>query len=354
MNAPKSYDIIDYPVFSNKNNSLLKKYLTPELFNRLKTKKTINGFSLKQLINSGVLNQESSIGVYPGDIDSYTTFTELLTPVINEYHNYANTSSHEKDFSPFDSNLKNPDPENKYILSTRIRVGRNLAGFPLGPIISKQERNEVETLVSKSLANLKGELSGSYYSIQTMKVEEQKRLIKEHLLFKEGDRFLDAAGLNRHWPEGRGIFFNKERSFLVWINEEDQLRIIAMEKGGNIANVFNRLSEAVASLENSLDFHFDSHLGYITSCPTNLGTAMRASVHIKLPKLSLNLEKFQQKASELNIQIRGLHGEHSKSEGGIFDISNKRRLGLTEKECIMDLYNGVLELISIEKDLYTF
>lgn len=352
MNSHDHAEPIEFPVFSEQNKSLLKKYLTLELFHLLKARKTINGYSFGKLINSGVLNQDSSIGVYAGDIESYSTFAELLTPVIHDYHNYIETSRHRKDFTLLDNEFKNPDPDNNYILSTRIRVGRNLVGFPLGPAISQKERNEVEQKVSKALLNLKDDLSGNYHSLQTMKKEEQQRLIDEHLLFKEGDRFLDAAGLNREWPEGRGIFYNNDRSFLVWVNEEDQLRIISMEKGGDMCSVFNRLSRAVISLEKSLDFLFDNHIGYITSCPTNLGTAMRASVHIKLPGLASDMDLFQKTADDLNIQIRGIHGEHSESEGGVFDISNKRRLGLTEKECIMDLYNGVLKLISIEKTLY--
>lgn len=115
--------------------------------------------------------------------------------------------------------------------------------------------------------------------------DDKQKLIKEHFLFKEGDRFLEAAGLNRDWPEGRGIFHNDQLTFLVWVNEEDQLRIISMENGSDIKNVFERLSRACSHIEKTIKFSFDDHLGYITSCPTNLGTALRASVHIRLPKL---------------------------------------------------------------------
>jgi creatine kinase/arginine kinase len=117
-------------------------------------------------------------------------------------------------------------------------------------------------------------------------------LIEDHFLFKEGDRFLESCGLNRDWPEGRGIFHNKEKTFLVWINEEDQLRIISMQKGADILAVFTRLSKAAADIEKVSKFAHDDHLGYITSCPTNLGTALRASVHVKLPFLAKNKDKF--------------------------------------------------------------
>ena len=107
------------------------------------------------------------------------------------------------------------------INSTRIRVGRNLADFPLGPGITKEQRDKVEELVSGALSKMTGELEGKYYPLKGMKEEEQKQLIEDHFLFKEGDRFLEACGLNRNWPDGRGIFHNNEKTFLTWVNEED-------------------------------------------------------------------------------------------------------------------------------------
>lgn len=123
-------------------------------------------------------------------------------------------------------------------------------------------------------------------------------MIDDHFLFKEGDRFLDACGLNRDWPEGRGIFHNDAKTFLVWINEEDQLRIISMQKGADILAVFTRLSTAAAEIEKVAKFAHDDHLGYITSCPTNLGTALRASVHIKLPLLGKDKKRFNEIADK--------------------------------------------------------
>ncbi|MCK5913391.1 MAG: hypothetical protein KAG12_05895, partial [Desulfuromusa sp.] len=211
--------------------------------------------------------------------------------------------------------------------------------------------NSIESQVAKSLDNLSGELAGTYYPLLGMDETVQKRLIDDHFLFKAGDRFLDAAGLNRDWPEGRGIFHNRDKTFLVWVNEEDQLRIISMQKGGDIEAVFSRLVTAVKEIEKTVSFMFDSRLGYLSSCPSNLGTAMRASVHIRLPKLGADMPVFKSITDSYHLQIRGIHGEHSESESGIFDISNRRRLGVTEIECVQDMYNGVVALIAKEKEL---
>lgn len=186
--------------------------------------------------------------------------------------------------------LKNS--EARMIKSTRIRVGRNLADYPLGPGVTKEQRKEIESKVVQALSSFEGELAGKFYSLSSLSEEERKQLIDDHFLFKEGDRFLEACGLNREWPDGRGIFHNNEKTFLVWVNEEDQLRIISMQNGADIAEVFTRLSKACAHIETVAKFAHDEHLGYITSCPTNLGTALRASVHIHLPLLGERKEEF--------------------------------------------------------------
>ncbi len=340
-----------YPVLPSDCTSLLCKYLTPELYANLKDKKTANGFTLDAAIHSGVDNPDSGIGVYAGDLESYTLFGGLFDPIIEDYHGFMTTDSHQSDLDPSHLNAPNPDPEGAYIVSTRIRVGRNVADLPLGPAISREQRNQIERDVSAALGKLSGALSGSYYTLGDMSDEISKQLIEDHFLFKAGDRFLESAGLNRDWPEGRGIYHNDEKTFLVWINEEDQLRIISMQQGGDILEVFTRLTTAIAEIEKSVPFSYSDHLGYITSCPTNLGTAMRASVHIRLPKLAADMEAFKAITDKHHLQIRGIHGEHSESEGGIYDISNKRRLGVTEVQCVQDMVDGVVELIATEKSL---
>lgn len=160
---------------------------------------------------------------------------------------------------------------------------------------------------------------------------------------------MKACNLNRDWPSGRGIFHNDAKTFLVWVNEEDQLRIISMQPGAGIKEVFDRLCRAAAHIETVLKFSHDEHLGYITSCPTNLGTALRASVHIKLPKLMKNKETFNAIADKYYVQIRGIHGEHTETDDGVFDISNRRRLGRSEAALVQDMIDGVQALIAAER-----
>jgi len=330
---------------------MLCKHLTKEVFEALKDKKTSSGFTLNDAINSGVKNIDSGIGVYAGDAESYELFSALFDPIIEDYHGFTKDDVHKSNLNPDDLNAPNPDPEGKYIVSTRIRVGRNVDNLPLGPAITREQRNKIEKDVSEALTSMKGNLAGTYYPLNGMSEEVSAELIADHFLFKAGDRYLEAAGLNRDWPEGRGIYHNDDKTFLVWINEEDQLRIISMQMGGDIKEVFTRLMTAIEQISKKVSFSYNNHIGYLTSCPTNLGTAMRASVHIALPKLASDMDAFKAITDKYQLQIRGIHGEHSESKGGVYDISNKRRLGVTEVECVQDMVDGVVALIAKEKAL---
>ncbi len=105
------------------------------------------------------------------------------------------------------------------------------------------------------------------------------------------------------------------------------------------------------TIESKIPFSRDDRLGFLTFCPTNLGTTIRASVHIALPKLAADKKKLEEVAAKYNLQVRGTRGEHTESEGGVYDISNKRRMGLTEYQAVREMQDGILEMIKIERSL---
>ena len=115
--------------------------------------------------------------------------------------------------------------------------------------------------------------------------------------------------------------------------------------------VFKRLSDASAKIESKAKFANDDHFGYVATCPTNMGTGLRASVHINLPKLMKSKTLMQSIADKYHVQIRGIHGEHTETDDGVFDISNLRRLGRNEVDLVQDMYDGVKALIKEEKKL---
>lgn len=333
-------------------HSLLKKYLTRSVLDTLKNRKTAMGATLLDVAQSGFENLDSGVGIYAPDAESYTLFKELFDPIIEDYHGgFKPTDKHPaSDFGDLES-LVNVDPENQYVISTRVRCGRSLQGYPFNPCLTEAQYKEMEQKVSSTLKEVDGDLAGTYYPLTGMTKETQQQLIDDHFLFKEGDRFLQAANACRYWPTGRGIYHNDAKTFLVWVNEEDHLRIISMQKGGDLKTVFSRLVKGAKAIEAKVPFSRDERLGFLTFCPTNLGTTIRASVHIKLPKLAADRKKLEEVASRYNLQVRGTSGEHTESVGGVYDISNKRRLGLTEYQAVREMQDGILELIKIEKSL---
>jgi protein-arginine kinase len=328
---------------------LLNKYLVEEVYENLKTITCDCGFTIDDIIASSKVNPDSSIGVYAGCSNCYENFSEIFSPIIKDYHNVSLQNKQPVDLNFIEANDFDNDFDD-FIVSTRIRVGRNLKNFAFPPAISKENRLELESLMIKNFKTFSNELKGQYHSISSMNKQLINELIESHLLFKQGDRFLDAAGCNRDWPEARGIYLSEDKKFIVWVNEEDSLRIISIDKGFNLAQIFNRLIKGIKILDRNLDFARDDNLGFLSSCPTNLGTSMRASVHIKLPKLSLKSD-FKNICSELGLSVRGTHGEHTESKGSIYDISNKARLGLSEIECINVLYKGIKKLVELEKSI---
>lgn len=320
------------------SKSLLKKHLTREIFDKTKNLKTSLGSTLLDCIQSGVENLDSGFGIYAPDAEAYALFAPIFDPMIEEYHAFPSASKHPpRDFGDV-STLGDIDPTGEYVVSTRVRCGRSLDGYPFNPCLTEAQYKEMEQKVSTTLSGLEGELKGKFYPLTGMEKAVQQQLIDDHFLFKEGDRFLQAANACRYWPSGRGIYHNDAKTFLVWCNEEDHLRIISMQQGGDLGQVYSRLVTACNEIEKRLPFSHSDRLGFLTFCPTNLGTTIRASVHIKVPKLAKDYAKLESVGNKYNLQVRGTTGEHTEAVGGVYDISNRRRLGLTEYQAVKVQY----------------
>jgi len=335
-------------LFPDNSQSLIKKYLSETLYNTLKERKTSSGFTIDQAIKSGISNPDSDIGIYAGDAETYDTFSEIFDLIIADYHSYKPDNWHVTNFSI--PSLPILDSENKYIVSTRIRVARNLYGFPFTTFISAKERQQVEQLILQATINLPKNLQGQYYHLKDI-IGLNSESLNNSFFPKKGDRFQEAAGITRDFPDSRGVFIADNQKFMIWINEEDHLRIISMESGSDIIGIFTRLANAIQILEQNLKFSFSEQYGHLTACPSNLGISMRASVHIQLPKLNKQKELLYKTAEQYKLQIRGTSGEKSNVENSIFDISNKQRLGISEKDCLLILSKGIKKLIELEEQV---
>lgn len=179
-------DLVDFDQFFEPGTtSECKKCLTREIWDEYKDQKCAEGVSFKLCVFSGIANQDSGIGVYAGSHDAYTKFNKLFDKVIENYHGHAPGAPHVSDMSA--DGLENADftPEQEAMVnSTRIRVGRNLASFPLGPGVTKAQRLEIMNKVIQACNTFEGDLKGKFYPLEGMSKEDQTKLIEDHFLFK--------------------------------------------------------------------------------------------------------------------------------------------------------------------------
>ncbi|RXM97776.1 Creatine kinase M-type [Acipenser ruthenus] len=422
----------EYPDLSKHNNHMAKA-LTLDIYKKLRDKQTPSGFTLDDVIQTGVDNPGHpfimTVGCVAGDEETYEVFKDLLDPVIQDRHGgYKPTDKHKTDLNyenlkyvlssrvrtgrsiigytlpphssrgerraiekmsiealnSLDGEFKGKyyplkdmsdkeqqqliddhflfdkpggdDLDPKYVLSSRVRTGRSIIGYTLPPHCSRGERRAIEKMSIEALSSLDGEFKGKYYPLKDMSDKEQQQLIDDHFLFdKPVSPLLLASGMGRDWPDARGIWHNDNKTFLVWVNEEDHLRVIAMEKGGNMKEVFRRFCVGLQKIEavfkkHNHGFMWNEHLGYVLTCPSNLGTGLRGGVHVKLPNLSKHA-KFEEVLTRLRLQKRGTGGVDTAAEGGVFDISNADRLGFSEVEQVQMVVDGVKLMIEMEKKL---
>ncbi|XP_039176713.1 creatine kinase S-type, mitochondrial [Crotalus tigris] len=349
----------DYPDL-RKHNNCMAECLTPTIYAKLRDKMTPGGYTLDQCIQTGVDNPGhpfiKTVGMVAGDEESYEVFAEIFDPVIKVRHNGYDPKlmKHHTDLDS--SKITQGQFDERYVLSSRVRTGRSVRGLSLPPACSRAERRAVENVVITALSGLKRDLAGKYYSLTTMSEKEQQQLIDDHFLFdKPVSPLLTCAGMARDWPDARGIWHNNDKTFLIWINEEDHIRVISMEKGGNMKRVFERFCRGLIEVERLIkeqgwEFMWNENLGYILTCPSNLGTGLRAGVHVKLPKLSKD-PRFSKILENLRLQKRGTGGVDTVAVADVYDISNLDRIGRSEVELVQLVIDGVNYMVDCEKKL---
>lgn len=338
-----------FPKFSKNSTSLAKKYCTEQRFLSLKDKRTEHNFTLLDALQSGLINPDSDIGMYAGDAQSYDLFSDIIHPIIHEYHGVSPFEMQVNDIRKVDRNdLVDTD---KRILSCRVRAARNITDFPFTPNMNGGQRQDLEKIIADACSNLPGNLAGKYYSYNSLSHDEFSTLESEKLLFPRGDRFQDAAGINRDFPSGRGVFLSHDRQLRIWVNEEDHLRIICQSTTSTLSEVFNLFYSVHTILKETLSFSHHPQFGFLTSCPTNIGTSMRIGVHMRLNKLSNDEATLEKITSTHNLQIRGTGGEKTMVENNVYDISNRNRFGITEVGILQSVLHGIASILEAEKSL---
>jgi protein arginine kinase len=230
------------------------------------------------------------------------------------------------------------------VLSTRVRLARNLQGHAFSSRVSSADRQQILQRVRAAVG--KTELSGGAgYEMAAMPVLGRRLLHERHLVSRE------LAGLAGETPpQGAGLFIAAEDTVGVMVNEEDHLRLQAILSGLRLQEAFDRVDRLDEELGAELPFAYHQEYGYLTSCPTNVGTGLRASILVHLPGLVLTKEigKVLQGISQVGLTFRGLYGEGSEVVGNFFQISNQTTLGKSEEDLIEHLQKIVGRVIQYE------
>ena len=323
-----------------------------------------------KICSSGIENPDSCMGMYAMNPDDYDTFKPFFQKCVAAYHKVPEDSVQVNNWSlegceglPEGGNLdlKNLGFENE--ISMRVRVGRNLVDFPLPGNMTKDDRCNMEKKMCEAFKSLieNPDFGGCYNSLTPghpnfINKDKYKALVDGHQMFKDMsvDPYLNTAGISSDWPFGRGCYVSEDQQFIIWVGEEDHLRIMCMKKGFILNEVFDRLKKSLDVINGieGLKFAFSPDYGVITSCPTNVGTGMRASLHIPIPGLTADGtdKKAKEICKPLGLSVRGLGGEHTPiGAGGVCDISPSARFFITEAQIIGKLYNGI-KLLREEED----
>ncbi len=228
------------------------------------------------------------------------------------------------------------------VLSSRVRLARNIKGIPFPGRATEEKQKEVIDLVKDAVdkAKLK-ELT--LINLDGMKDYEKQALTERHLI---SHQMIDNS-------VHRALLLNPDNKISVMINEEDHLRIQCMEAGFDLETCFKNANKVDDGLEQALTYAFDTQFGYLTCCPTNVGTGMRASVMVHLPALVMTgtINKITSSLSQLGMTVRGIYGEGSKAVGNIFQISNQVTLGATEEDVLEKFKQIISEVVEQEREL---
>ena len=337
-----------------KATSLLKEYLTVDIFGKLKSLRTDLRGSLLDNIQCGLTHFDAEIGVYASDQYAYNTFALLFKPILEDIHETeaegdtpAISTQPEVDWGNSEE-LNDLDPEKLFIKSISITVGRAVNGVPFMPTIKLDELTETAEKFRKIFTDIEDEdYAGKYYELIDIEEEQRNQWIEEGILFPgSDDKFLKAAETYRFWPLGRGLFLNEKKNFRAWINEEEHLQMTAFEEHGNLRETYQRLINAFDFMKGIL-FARNDRWGFPAHNLKNIGNTMRITVKAKLPQLSLpeNDDKLKLFSDKNNVIVKNLGM-------GLMELTNKKRFGITEIDTAKAFQQGIDELIKAEKCLY--
>jgi protein arginine kinase len=237
---------------------------------------------------------------------------------------------------------KRAGPNDRIVTSSRVRLARNVRGLAFPGWAKKAERIRVLETIRPAVEELRQMNAGFSESMDNLSTLDKQILVERHLISRE-----HAAK-----TAGSGLVLNRETSICVMINEEDHMRMQALRPGLQIKEAWQAIDQLDSALEKKLNYAFSPSLGYLTACPTNLGTGIRVSAMLHLPALVLSeqINQIVQAVNKLGLAVRGLYGEGTEALGNVFQVSNQMTLGEAEVEIVERLNKVLAQLVEHEED----
>jgi protein arginine kinase len=237
--------------------------------------------------------------------------------------------------------LRGIGPHNEIVISSRVRLARNLSRYPFLSRMSKQQRSEAEAQMRGILVDTRLIDPRMYFDLFDAQPLDRRLLVERHLISREHE---DADGR-------RGVAVGEREAVSIMVLEEDHLRIQVLQSGFNLAEAWriaNRIDDAI---EQRAEYAYDGRLGYLTACPTNVGTGLRVSVMLHLPALVMTreIEKVFQTVTKINLAVRGLYGEGTEAHGHFYQISNQVTLGKSEQKIIRNIEEVIPYIVRYEQ-----
>lgn len=242
--------------------------------------------------------------------------------------------------------LRGNGPESDIVISSRIRLARNLGDYPFIKRCTDIDRANIESTVHEKIAADERLRNAFYIDVADLEQLNRQMLVERQLISRE---LADSEG-------ARAVAIDRSEKFSVMINEEDHLRIQVMKSGLDLESAWKQIDEIDDTIGEKIRYAFDDRLGFLTACPTNVGTGMRVSVMLHLPALvfTRQIEKVFRSLQKINLAVRGLYGESSQPMGDLYQISNQITLGKSESELIDDVAEVVSVLIGYERKAREF
>lgn len=242
--------------------------------------------------------------------------------------------------------LRGSGPESDIVMSSRIRLARNLADYPFIQRCTDIDRANIESTVRERLERSDNLADLTFINVADLELLDRQFLVERQLISRE----------HANSDGARAVAIDSNERCSLMVNEEDHLRIQVMKSGFDLDGAWDQIDRLDDSIEEHLTYAFNPNLGYLTACPTNVGTGMRVSVLVHLPALVITkqIEKVFRSLQRINLVVRGLYGEGSQAMGDFYQISNQVTLGKTESELVQQVGDVVPVVIDYERKARDF